>query len=158
MRKDICYKCGCELDNTTKTKEHIPPKCLVTNENRGKLIIVPSCKECNNGDSKDIEYFRNWIVTASAHYNKEALEIYNNKVTKSFLYNPSIKGGLRNMISDNKLFSPSGIFLGNHKVIKGEYNRVNPILDSISKAILFHHFGNRDFKFPHGVSPFIVDH
>lgn len=157
MAKDICYKCGCELNKNNRSREHVPPRCLVTEENKSKLIIVPSCKKCNIGDSKDIEYFRNWIITFSAKHNKEAWEIYNNKVKKSWAYRPSIKIGMRNMINDEEITTPGGIFLGKQKFATGEYDRVNPILESISRAIIFHHFSKRDIKLPYGVKPFIID-
>src|SRR5438105_2116110 len=50
-----CVYCG-ERDATTE--DHIPPRCLFGLPLPSTLIKVPSCFRCNNGASKDDEYFR----------------------------------------------------------------------------------------------------
>lgn len=157
MKDDKCYKCGKLLANEEKTKEHIPPKCLVTECNRSKLVIVPSCKNCNIEDSKDIEYFRNWITISASSTNEEARKIYQSKTKKSWYIRPSIKKGMRKMIRDAELWTPSGIYLGKKSYILGEEKRILPVLDSIAKGILWYHFRDRNFKLPYGVEPFIFE-
>jgi hypothetical protein len=47
----ICYNCGIELTNETKTSEHIPAKNLFagqTDENKRNLLTVTACFTCNN--------------------------------------------------------------------------------------------------------------
>ena len=60
--KNECYCC----QEIAETKDHIPPKCFFPkkedlpqgylDKTRGNLITVPSCKQHNNGRSKDDEY------------------------------------------------------------------------------------------------------
>jgi hypothetical protein len=50
-----CVYCG--LREAT-TEDHIPPRCLFGSPLPSTLIKVPSCFPCNNGASKDDEYFR----------------------------------------------------------------------------------------------------
>lgn len=56
-----CVYCNCFLES--KTRDHVPPKCLFPKGTQG-LITVPSCNTCNSGFAKDDEYFRQMIVFA----------------------------------------------------------------------------------------------
>ena len=51
----ICAFCGQDVKKVTK--DHIPPKSLFGKMTNYKLITVPSCRVCNEGTSKDDEYF-----------------------------------------------------------------------------------------------------
>lgn len=55
-QKDNCTYCGIPLGKD-KTMDHVPPKAIVKKEFRKYLKTVPSCAGCNNGASKDDEYF-----------------------------------------------------------------------------------------------------
>ena len=54
--RGTCTYCGDPLGQE-KTMDHIPPKSLFEKRFRHLLPTVPSCKACNNGASKDDEYF-----------------------------------------------------------------------------------------------------
>ena len=58
-QKESCVYCGSSPENLTV--DHIPPKCLFP-KGTEDLITVPACSQCNNGASKDDEYFRQMIV------------------------------------------------------------------------------------------------
>lgn len=58
-----CAYCGAPEE----TRDHVPPKGIFAGLLRlgftGNLITVPSCKACNNPESKDDDYFRQVMVT-----------------------------------------------------------------------------------------------
>src|SRR4051812_45143873 len=53
-RNKQCVYCG----QLATTGDHIPPASLFASPRPNNLIKVPSCKACNDGASKDDEYFR----------------------------------------------------------------------------------------------------
>jgi hypothetical protein len=63
---DKCYLCGA---TENLTRDHIPPKGLFPKPRPANLYTVPCCYACNNGASKEDEYFR---VAASSLINAHA--------------------------------------------------------------------------------------
>jgi hypothetical protein len=53
MAKKVCIYCG----KAASTRDHVPPKSFLEKPYPDNLKTVPSCKDCNNGFSKDEEYF-----------------------------------------------------------------------------------------------------
>lgn len=153
INDSLCYKCGMPLQGDEITIEHIPPKCLVTKANWSKLIKVAACKKCNLGRSKDDENFRNWIGPGAASTSEEAREIYITKIKKSWDRKPKVKSGLRNRLGNADLYTPAGLYLGEVAYAHIEEERAIPVLDSIAKGILWHHFKNMSSKFPFGMKP-----
>ena len=63
----LCIYCG--VANAT-TIDHVPPKCPFAKGNRGRLVRVPSCTDCNNGFSRDDEFFRHVL-----HLRKDVFDL-----------------------------------------------------------------------------------
>lgn len=150
-----CYNCGKVLRQNEVTIDHIPPRCLVTQVNWSKLIKVHACATCNLGRSKDDENFRNWLTTGAAGSNLEAKEIYITKIKKSWDRRPAIKSGLRQRLRKADLYTPAGLYLGEIAYAHIEEERAVPVLDSIAKGILWHHFNYLCSKFPFGSKPVV---
>jgi hypothetical protein len=53
-----CAYCG----GPEETRDHVPPKGIFAGLPKNQLITVPSCWACNNGESKDDDYFRQAMV------------------------------------------------------------------------------------------------
>jgi len=51
-------RCAYCSETADLTRDHIPPKSLFRKPLPDDLITVPCCLTCNNGRSKDDEYFR----------------------------------------------------------------------------------------------------
>jgi hypothetical protein len=151
-----CYKCGKQLNENEVTEDHLPPKCFFTKENSNKALKVSACEECNLGRSKDDEYFRNWLITGAAGLNSEARKVYQNKVKRSWERRPSIKIRQRERLFKADVVTPSGLYLGQVTYANIEEHRALPVLDSIAKGILWHHFPYMEAKFPFGINPFIL--
>ena len=54
--KDICPYCGCVLDSTNKTVDHIPSKALIDKPYPANMAAIPCCTSCNRRFSLDEEY------------------------------------------------------------------------------------------------------
>lgn len=59
-----CIYCG---SGTDLTKEHVPPKSFLRRNYAAGLRKVPACWTCNNGFSRDEEYFRLVVVGLLCH-------------------------------------------------------------------------------------------
>lgn len=55
-QKNICPYCGCELDSSNTTVDHIPSKVLIDKPYPAELATIPCCRSCNKGFSSDEEY------------------------------------------------------------------------------------------------------
>lgn len=76
LTRDQCVFCGKRLRKKTRTKDHTPPKCIFPRGRNLPLVTVPSCRECHEGESKDVEYFRLAIAfSRQASANSEAKEV-----------------------------------------------------------------------------------
>src|SRR5262245_19265716 len=67
-RKGLCVYCGSAQDDV----DHIPPRSMIPEDSRAKIIQVPSCKACNNGFSRDDEYMMIWATTEGAIRSEDA--------------------------------------------------------------------------------------
>jgi hypothetical protein len=157
VKSNICYKCGIALTKINRTREHIPPKCFVRKENSGKLIIVPSCKVCNEGRSLYDEHFKNWITTAIGSRNQEAKFIYENKTKKSWEYRPNIRYGLKNSRRKIDVLTPAGLYLGRQTYLYLDEKKGLPVIDSIAKGILWFNFNKSGLKMPYNIEPQIIE-
>src|SRR5688572_16056796 len=58
-RIGTCVYCG---ETGPLTKDHVPPQALCAKPCPPDLVVVPACKPCNEGASKDDEYFKTVMV------------------------------------------------------------------------------------------------
>ncbi len=73
--QDVCYDCGKELDDSNRTKEHVPAKNLYDgfgHEFKKNRITVPACFECNNRYSKIDQEIRDLLAVKSNNLNEKA--------------------------------------------------------------------------------------
>src|ERR1700751_6135616 len=69
----VCVYCG---QTKPVTADHVPPKNLFPKRPPRNLRTVPSCFDCNNGFSKDDEYFRLALTiteNAKGHPDRDAV-------------------------------------------------------------------------------------
>ena len=82
-----CVYCGTDGG---RTRDHVPPKSLIRQPYPANLWTVPSCAECNQGFSKDEEYFRLMVLGMYCH-TPEAEELFDGPVSRSMDRNPNIE-------------------------------------------------------------------
>lgn len=92
-----CIYCG----EIASTKDHVPPKGLIRQSNRDNLWKVESCRNCNNGASRDEEYFRLIIVGALCH-TEEADELFDGPISRSMEKRPTKEGWFFNSLGQTE--------------------------------------------------------
>ena len=55
--KGYCIHCGMPLSPENMTSDHVPTKSLLQPPYPKELPVVPTCRQCNSGFSRDEEYF-----------------------------------------------------------------------------------------------------
>jgi hypothetical protein len=134
-----CVYCG----NISNDKDHIPPKNLFAE--RKELITVPSCNTCNQGFSKDDEYFRLVLtINENVETNEEAQNVLN-KVHRSFA-KPKKQGFVNSIAKNTKIvprYSASGLFLGYAPTFEFSQVRLNNVARRIAIGLYFLEKGNR---------------
>jgi hypothetical protein len=136
----VCAYCP----NPATTVDHVPPRNLFPTPPPPNLITVPACESCNNGASKDDEYFRSRLVLRADVAGEVNAQEAVQRVLRS-LRRPQGRGfqqAMRKDITPVDLVTPSGILLG-----KAPAFRVDPRLatvpDRIARGLLFHHTRQR---------------
>ena len=137
-----CYMCG----SLGKTKEHVPPKCIFpaikyTNGKnfRKNLITVSSCERHNSEKSKDDLYFF-YCLSMNVLSNSEAQNQFMTKIKRDITRNNEL---INRILKDNKAVKIENTETGNIEntiALKLENERILNQLDSISRAIHFHHY------------------
>ncbi len=112
----VCVFCGVQ----DKVKEdHVPPKNLFVGFPDEELIKVPGCKSCNEGSSKDDEYFRAFLIPQediASHPQAQKL----NRIVREKFDASELKGLESRMYSQlhaKDVYTPAGIYLGQKNLI-----------------------------------------
>jgi hypothetical protein len=137
---DVCVYCGSTED---LTDDHVPPKTLFPKPRPSNLITVRSCRECNEGASKDDEYFR--LMLSMRHDTGDYPEV--KKILPSIyrsLQKPAKKGfqqALFNSIGDMDIVSGGGIYLGTAQGYDVNLVRLDRVAARITLGLFYHRFG-----------------
>jgi hypothetical protein len=83
----LCIYCQAR---EAETEDHVPPQCLFPGVPPSTLIAVPACWPCNNGASKEDEYFKWYMASRKANET--------NPLAMSLL--PSVLRGLNNPMAE----------------------------------------------------------
>lgn len=168
---EICYNCGIQLTDETKTSEHIPPQNLYVGllpEYKQNLLTVTACYNCNNkfsaidNEIRDIigisndSLINNQTITAKAVrgiFRQKKLERLNfNSKGQIDSVTFEVQKGIQFHIKNFK-----GLFFKEYNSIVPENYAIKIITDGINDnsktlnlAFIFHNFlrhDNPDWKF-----------
>lgn len=137
---ELCVYCGA----VATSHDHIPPQAIFPRPHPSNFVTVPSCKSCNEGDSKDDEYFRNILVFREDSGSSASGEAVWVTVRRS-LSRPQARRftlSLANSMFDKPVESPGGILLGSASAIRIDRQRVNHVITRITRGLYAHHFGH----------------
>lgn len=140
MAHQICIYCQNEPGTT---KDHTPPKNLFPANSRNNLITVPCCRSCNDGFSADEEYFQAIISSIGESQKHHEAKTILSKVLRSFEREQSIgfRTSLRNSISQARIFSHSGLYLGKGNKINVKMDRIYRVIEKTTLGLLFEEMG-----------------
>ena len=141
-RIGTCTYCG---KRKSVTADHVPPKNLFGRPYPPNLLTVPACLDCNGGFTKDDEYFRIALTITDEAKGQRAREAVMPTVmrginsTKQDRFRAALLSGTQ--IAPR--FSPSGLFLGNHRAIAFDSARLDRIARRIVRGLFFQVKGHR---------------
>ena len=139
---DVCVYCGC---TEALTDDHIPPKSIFPKQRPSNLITVRSCRTCNEGASKDDEYFRLMISMRHDTGDHPAVKKILPTIYRS-LQKSTKKGfqqALFNSMGDIDIVSAGGIYLGIAPGYDVDLRRLDRVAARITAGLYFHEFGMR---------------
>jgi hypothetical protein len=139
---DVCVYCG---SAKSLTDDHIPPKTLFPKPRPSNLITVRSCRKCNEGASKDDEYFRLVITMRYDTGDHPAVQQILPSIYRS-LEKPAKKGfqqALFNNMADMDIVSGGGIYLGTAHGYDVNLARLDRVAARIVTGLYYHEFGKR---------------
>jgi hypothetical protein len=128
---DPCYMC----DEVSSTREHVPPQCFFPNGQRENLWTVPSCALHNLGNSKDVEYVRNVLVTQRGT-NETASELFQ-VVKRSWDRSPAL---FSRTFHDFRTALVEGEEAG---VFPFDLPRIKAVMTAVCHALAFRDFGRQ---------------
>ena len=93
-----CLYCGRQLSDVSANHDHVPSRVFLSDPEPENLPTILSCYECNNGFSKDEEYFSAFLSATLSGSSKPEEQI-NSKAAKILAYH----GGLRARIEASRI-------------------------------------------------------
>ncbi len=133
----LCYNCGIR---EATTRDHIISKTLIPNPRPPNLPTVPACRECNEGFSKDEEYFRDRLAGVIGDPNYKGQSMWN-KAWKS-MQRKRAKGKKFGLFKDIvqldfSVLTNEGV---SDKGIRMQKKRVNRVIQKIVRGFYYYHF------------------
>jgi hypothetical protein len=132
-----CVYCG---KHGPVTDDHIPPKNLFPKPRPHNLVTVPSCYPCNEGASKDDEYFRLCLAILENAKGHPARDSILPSVLRSLSRRKAT--GLSEAFWSSTVYaeriSPAGLYLGTGILLSISLERLDRVAIRIIKGLLFH--------------------
>ena len=121
-------------DSEGITREHVPPLSFFPKGHRNNLLTVPSCSEHNHGNSLDVEYTRNVIVS----------QISTNALARTWFQGPPLRSYKRSPALKARTFArftPIIVDGRETAIVECDMTRFNSVLEAVACACYFKDFG-----------------
>jgi len=139
----VCVYC---VQNEADTEDHVVPEGLFEHAPETGYIRVPACYTCNNGLSRDEEYFLVAILAEATAHSATANRVLD-RLAEDHRSGRRRRTGLALALLEKArpvdVYSPGGIYLGTAEGLELDTTRVNRVLDKIVRGLFFHHVGRR---------------
>lgn len=131
-----CIYCGAPA----VTRDHVPPRAILESPYPNNLRTVPSCRECNNGYSKDEEYFLILLAQVSPSAFLQARCADGGTINRALSRRPALHNRLINAfdVDDDEEDDPED---RGRIVIRPEHDRVERIIRKIALGLYVLRFG-----------------
>ena len=156
MAKQQCAYC--DTGDGNETDDHVPPKGLFPKPRPDNLITVPSCTECNTGDSKDDEYFKLTMAVRGEANDKTPAKTVIESVIRG-LEREQAAGYAKVVAASMEkqdVTTPGGIYLGPRVVMTAELERLLVVVERTVRGLFFNEKSNC-IPDSHDVSVFPLD-
>jgi hypothetical protein len=127
------------------TDDHVPPEALFPKPRPSNLVTVPSCLDCNQGASKDDEYFRLMISMRHDTGDHPAVKRILPALYRS-LEKPKKRGfrqAVFNSIRTVDIMTATGIYVGAASAYNVDLPRLDRVAARITRGLYFHESGMR---------------
>lgn len=134
-----CVFCGAP-DPTTW--DHVPPKNLFRKPRPSNLLTVPSCQGCNEGASKDDEYFR--LMLSIRQDMRAGPARWAADVAMRSLERPEARGllhSLLHILEEVDIRTPAGIYLERRGVYTPQMARLYRVVGRTVPGLFYHERG-----------------
>jgi hypothetical protein len=138
----VCTYCG---ETKWVSADHVPPKNLFPKPYPTDMWTVPACDDCNQGFSKDDDYFRVMLTTAARAKGQPARDKIIPTVVRG-LHREEARPYLQSLYHNSSIlprFSPSGLYLGQQPAISFDGARIGRTASRIVKGLFFRVKGYR---------------
>jgi hypothetical protein len=135
--KEACVYCGA---TDRLSRDHIPPKNLFPKPRPDDLITVPSCKRCNQGNSKDDTYFRDMLVLRHDLSENPLVQALIGSVLRSFNRTEGEKyfRSLYSKLGQHDARTKQGIYVGPQPTVEVDLNRILKVIKRIVRGLHYH--------------------
>lgn len=136
----LCVYCG--VRPATGRGDHIPPSCLFA-VRPDPPILIPSCFECNQGQSREDEYFRLTITSRADVADHPEVPTLSGTVVRG-LARPQARGFLEGFCQNiglAELRSPGGLYLQDVGVMNVDLRRLDAVVARIVRGLFYHETG-----------------
>lgn len=145
-RSGLCVYCGVR---PAVSDDHVPPRALCAKPRPSDLVVVPSCKPCNEGASKDDEYFKTVLVLKDkAGNHPEALAVRDSVFRglakpRKIRFTRRLLAGVR----DVSIRTEAGLHLGRSAAFDVDLTRLDRVVARVTRGLYWHHHNH--VRLPH---------
>jgi hypothetical protein len=107
LKQRTCYICG----RPATTTDHIPPRGFFPRLPHN-IILLPSCRDCNHGASRDEEYVRTSLAAFGYWTSQAARQVWHGAVVRSFRRGRGVRNRLAANLIRVVVRDPSGRQIG----------------------------------------------
>lgn len=119
------------------TRDHIPPKALLTSPLPNDLLTIPACSKCNGGASGDDEYFRNAICMSTYRSNNRHGIAGSERAVRSIKRSNALRKEFVQSAHRVPVFSPGGIVERIGLAFSVDVKRINRVIKRIYRGIYY---------------------
>lgn len=137
-KPDLCALCGIR---SATTRNHVPGKWVFPQPRPNDLITVPACSACNNGLSKDEEFFRATYLFSDAGVGTTGQRLWNQKQHTAYSKNSGLRRAIAQRLRPVQVFTPRGLWAGERISVELDHARLSRVVCSIIRGLFWFETG-----------------
>lgn len=137
-RTGVCVYCG---QSRPLTDDHVPPQSFCAKPRPPDLIVVPACKPCNGGASKDDEYFKTIMVLKDRAGNHPEAAAIRESVFRGLAMPEKDRFARRLVAGIRKvnIRTPAGLHAGRATAFDVDLVRLDRVVGRVTRGLYWHH-------------------
>lgn len=125
--------------------DHVPPKALFAKPLPRQLITVPACFDCNNGASRDDDYFVTRMALEQDAYGHPRARAQADALFRNLTRRKAagFRRAFLDSLTDIDAYTPGGIFVGRRRELTVDSERIIRTVTRCAYGLYRHHFSRR---------------